>query len=608
MMKSFQDLGERRPERPAYILKALPRRCRCKTMVHYHLHCLPAACRMTRNMPTTPNNGGLTLRQLAEREERAFPTYPQVTRYFPAANIEDARGRLVRAIERGDGPGLIIGGPGTGKSLLLQVLATQYHERFDVVLPACARLCTRRALLQAILFELGLPYRVRDEGDLRLSLLDHLLSHEECPTGLLLLVDEAQTLSVGLLDELRVLTNLVRGGAPRVRLVLAGSSALEESFAHPDLESFSQRLSARCYLGPFGRDETAQFVRAQIAAGGASPEALFAPDAWEAIFEATDGVPRLVNQVCDRALVQANANGCTRIDRYIIQTAWADIQQLPAPWETPPPTTSPPAPLQVIEFGSLEETAEEERPSVDEWSAPIAAYCDVENDEPMVAEPTELDDEDLAPARAIHAPATRNGESPTTGSLPREEDGSDAAAKRADPFAEEFDEEEVVLDTFASWDDMFRRDTPRVHNRRDPEFAALIQSAISTAGVSEQIVTAPTCAAFRMSEAGVDDFEVAAMELLPEEPSDFLGAAEWPPLRLAVVPEPAPSASAAGPDDADEATTWSHGDAPHWNDAAGPIAADDDVPVLIVEDDTPSPHSPVRREEYRNLFSRLRGG
>src|SRR5689334_18295288 len=137
---------------------------------------------------------GHALHSLADREERAFPTYPQVSRYFPGGSIEDARTKLARAIERGDGPGLIIGGPGTGKSLLLQVLAAQYHEQFDIVLPACARLCTRRALLQSILFELGLPYRMRDEGDLRLSLLDHLLSKENCPTGLLLLVDEAQTL------------------------------------------------------------------------------------------------------------------------------------------------------------------------------------------------------------------------------------------------------------------------------------------------------------------------------------------------------------------------------------------------------------------------------
>src|SRR3954468_11284983 len=225
----------------------------------------------------------LTLRQLAEREERVFPSYPQVARYFPASSIDDARTQLGRSIERGNGPGLVIGGPGTGKSLLLQVLAAQYQEQFDVVLPACARLCTRRALLQSILFELGLPYRSRDEGELRLSLLDHLLSKEECPTGLLLLVDEAQTLQPALLDELQVLTNLVRGGAPRVRLILAGSSSLEECFADPQLESFSQRLSARCYLGSFNREETSQFIRAQLAASGVMPDDVFSGDACTAV-------------------------------------------------------------------------------------------------------------------------------------------------------------------------------------------------------------------------------------------------------------------------------------------------------------------------------------
>src|SRR6478609_10598262 len=241
----------------------------------YHRHRTVAA------MPNTVP----TLRQLAERDERVFPTYPQVSRYFPAASIEDARKRLGRAIERGDGPGVIIGGPGTGKSLLLQVLASQFHEKFDVVLPACARLCTRRALLQAILFELGLSYRSRDEGELRLSLLDHLLSKEECPSGLLLLVDEAQTLPPPLLDELRVLTNLVRGGQPRVRLILAGSSSLEECFTDPELESFSQRLSARCYLGPLGREEATQFVRAQVAACRVNPDDVFTADACSAVFE-----------------------------------------------------------------------------------------------------------------------------------------------------------------------------------------------------------------------------------------------------------------------------------------------------------------------------------
>ena len=123
----------------------------------------------------------------------------------------------------------------------------------------------------------------------------------------MLLVDEAQSLSPALLDELRVMTNLVHGGAPRVRLVLAGSAALEESFANVELESFSQRLSTRCYLAPMTRNETSQYIRAQIAASGGDPDELFVEDAAGAVFEATDGVPRLVNQLCDRALVMAEA-------------------------------------------------------------------------------------------------------------------------------------------------------------------------------------------------------------------------------------------------------------------------------------------------------------
>src|SRR5262245_22335847 len=323
-------------------------------------------------MPTPPTDSGSNLRRLLDSSELVFSAHPQVSHYFPSAAMEDARRRIKRAIDRGDGPALVVGAAGTGKSLLLQVLAAQYHKRYDVVLLACARICTRRALLQTILFELGLSYQHRDEGQLRLSLLDHLLSDNQCPTGLLLLVDEAQSLSTTLLDELRVMTNLMRGGSPRVRVVLAGSAALEESFADPELESFSQRLSARCYLAPLSREETSQFVRAQIAAAGVAPESVFAPDACDAVFDATDGVPRLVNQVCDRALLLACDENRALVDRHMIQMAWADLQQLPTTWSTPSASAAPAVTSQVIEFGSLAESP-------------------VEFAETAIVEPTELD-------------------------------------------------------------------------------------------------------------------------------------------------------------------------------------------------------------------------
>jgi type II secretory pathway predicted ATPase ExeA len=516
------------------------------------------------DMPTTTSPS--KLKQLAECEQRVFATYPLVSRYFPAAAVEDARQRLSRAIDRGDGPGLVIGAPGTGKSLLLQVLATQYHAKFDVVLLACARLCTRRAMLQAILFELGLPYKIRDEGDLRLSLLDHLLS-EQCPTGLILLVDEAQALPVPLLDELRILTNLVRGGLPRVRLILAGSSSLEESFAHPELESFSQRLAARCYLAPLNREETRQYILAHIAASGGTPDDVMDAEACTAVFDATDGVPRLVNQLCDRALQFAVADGRSCIDRQIVQLAWSDLQQLPTPWETPPVEDASQH-SDTIEFGNLN-------------SDRLVAVSDDEV-AAIIEEATELDIEvDIQPRiAAVDAPRVK----PTI------------ASNVDNPFAEKFDEEEVVLDNFAAWDDMFHRDAPRVANRRDPGFSTMVQAAIEASPVA------------------AERFEVTSIT----DAVDTAVPPSRPRLRLADVPESCTQESVAPPI-VKPSSAASSADA--LQEVLAAFAADrqelpevdcsfDEHPMLVIEEDAPqnAPSPPVRREEYRNLFSRLRSG
>lgn len=521
-------------------------------------------------MPTKTGTA-LSLLQLLDREDRVFPSYPQVARYFPAKSIEDARNRIGNAIERGTGPCLIIGGPGTGKSLLLQVLAAKYHEQFDIVLPACARLCTRRALLQSILFELGLPYRSRDEGELRLSLTEHLLSKEDCPAGLLLLVDEAQTLSVALLDELRVLTNLVRGAKPRVRLVLAGSSVLEEYFADPELESFSQRLAARCYLGPMSREETSQFIGAQLAACGVTPEHVFTTDSCAAVFEATDGVPRLVNQLCDRALAVASAQGAGQVDREVIQAAWADLQQLPAPWDTPHPVTEEPV-SEVVEFGDLDSTVENRTPTLRDEADARSSVAILRAK--FTEDDTELDVDDDEVVECISqtsvvAPARFQDESGST----------------ADPFAESFAEEEVVLDTFAAWDEMFRQNAPRVANRRDPGFATLVSAALEAS--DEESVSC------RTQDAADLSFEFDLQTII-DSIRDIEAIDDK---KIAVARNGRPSLKIA---DVSEATS----PAP----AAPELEKDT---VLIVEDDapTPSPVKPaVRREEYRNLFSRLRSG
>ncbi|MBW3599896.1 MAG: AAA family ATPase, partial [Planctomycetes bacterium] len=283
---------------------------------------------------------------------RPFAAAPTVALHHPVANFEKARTALVRCIEHGGAPGLVVGPAGVGKSLLCQMLAEQFRERFCVVMLTSARLCTRRALLQNILFELGLPYRDLEEGELRLSLIDYLANDEQAIQGMLLIVDEAHSLPTRLLEEIRMITNLVRDGKPRVRLILAGNARLEERFASPKLESFNQRIATRCYLEALGREETKAYIRSQLTAAGGSAAEVFCDDALSAVYDATGGVPRLVNQVCDHALVLACVGGVRRIDAAGIQEAWADLQQLPAPWhmESSPQES-------VVEFGRLDEAA-----------------------------------------------------------------------------------------------------------------------------------------------------------------------------------------------------------------------------------------------------------
>ena len=188
--------------------------------------------------------------------QRPFTAMPQTELYFPGAIIDAARETLARCIERGTGIGMLVGPSGMGKTLLCRLLAEQFEETLATAVLSSGRLSTRRNLFQAILYELGKPYRGLDEGEARIAIVDYLTLDEQCPDGMLLVIDEAHSLPLRLLEELRMLTNISRDGKPMVRLVLSGGCVLEERLANPRLDSFSQRIVARCYLEPLNRSET----------------------------------------------------------------------------------------------------------------------------------------------------------------------------------------------------------------------------------------------------------------------------------------------------------------------------------------------------------------
>jgi len=459
-------------------------------------------------------------------QRRPFLSAPSPKRYFAAAAIEEARQRIVRAIARNEGPAILVGGAGTGKSLLLAVLAEQFAAKMSVVTLAGAQLCTRKALLQVILCELGLPYRGMDEGELRLSILQHLRGHgapapantkdarhmvsrhrpdAAQPRRMLLLVDEADALPTRLLEELRVLTNVAADGLPLVSLVLGGSPILEERFADPQLDMFSQRIAARCYLAPLGREESMLYVSSQVAAAGIKPERLFTADALEAIHSATGGVPRLINQLGDQLSWMAEETGVAPLDAALVQQAWSDLQQLPAPWNSHGAAAGATADG-VIEFGDLDALGND-------------APTPTRRAEPLLRRQTDvLDGDDELPASIPFATAGPNrlleatldvdefdatieatehllesfdefdelevrpaNPAPTLGSFsetPFESRRDSTKATAQNPFDEPFDQEEIVLDPYAAFESELLRTAPHVLNRLDRAFAGELHRCV----------------------------------------------------------------------------------------------------------------------------------
>ncbi len=285
--------------------------------------------------------------------KRPFLAASTLDRYFPATSIEQTFQTTSRAIQRGEGPVAIFGGTGLGKTMCCLRIAESFRRNFEVVMLSSSQLITRRALLQNLLFELRMPYRDMTEGELRLSLMSRLQPSSENPTdGLVLVIDEAQTLSMKLLDEIRLLTNIVRNGIPRVRLVLCGTMRLEDCLSHPHMDSLNQRLAARCYLTPLSSQETGQYVIHKIELSGVEGSTVMTRDALDAIYRGSDGIPRLIDQLVDQSLLLACNDRERPVSAAMVGRAWCMLQQLPNPWSEPesiakssPFSTSSPTPV-----------------------------------------------------------------------------------------------------------------------------------------------------------------------------------------------------------------------------------------------------------------------
>jgi type II secretory pathway predicted ATPase ExeA len=246
--------------------------------------------------------------------ERPFRATPDSAGYYPATSHEQTLARLLQAVADDEGMVLLTGDPGTGKTLLCHVLLERLSGDVASAFVTNSHLGDRSALLQAVLYDLGLPYEGRGEQELRLALTDFLLRNYAAGRRAVLIVDEAQHLTPEVLEELRLLANLEARRARAVQVVLAAQPALLETLARPELAALAQRLAVRARLVPFGLEEAVDYLLHQLRTSGGRPQAIVTEEALEILARAGRGVPRLLNQAAHQALTLAFAAGATVAD------------------------------------------------------------------------------------------------------------------------------------------------------------------------------------------------------------------------------------------------------------------------------------------------------
>jgi general secretion pathway protein A len=262
--------------------------------------------------------------------EKPFAITPDPRYLFMSERHGEALAHLVYGVTESGGFMQLTGEVGTGKTTLVRtLLQNKLPNNADVAVVLNPRLSVVE-FLETICEELGI-LAPENRGSVKAlvdSLNGQLLRAHAEGRRVILVVDEAQNLSRDVLEQVRLLTNLETSKQKLLQIILIGQPELRELLAREDLRQLAQRITGRYHLEPLSRDETAQYIEHRLRVAGALGE-IFDSASKREVFRLTGGVPRLVNVICDRALLGAYSKETRRVNRRLVRSAAAEIKGIP---------------------------------------------------------------------------------------------------------------------------------------------------------------------------------------------------------------------------------------------------------------------------------------
>lgn len=232
----------------------------------------------------------------------------------------EALASLLYGIQERKGFIVLTGEVGTGKTLMIRAMLERLGQDVLVAYVVNPRLAFVE-LLSHVFAEFGIPERPHSKGDGVLILNQWLIQRLAEGKTPVLVLDEGQTLSRDVLEELRLLTNLETSHEKLLHCVLVGQPELEATLADPALRQLVQRVAVHHRIRPLSKAETGEYVRARLRAAGAADGQIFTKRAIRRVHARARGIPRVTNALCDAALILAYASGEREVTHRTIERA-----------------------------------------------------------------------------------------------------------------------------------------------------------------------------------------------------------------------------------------------------------------------------------------------
>ena len=261
--------------------------------------------------------------------EAPFSIAPDPRYLYLSQRHQEALAHLLYGVNGEGGFVLLTGDVGAGKTTICRCLLDQIPESCDVAYIFNPKL-TVEELLSTICVEFGIacPPGSTSIKVFVVCLTEHLLAANARGRREVLIIDEAQNLSADVLEQMRLLTNLETHQRKLLQIILLGQPELATMLARPELRQLAQRIVARYHLGPLTRTEVAAYVRHRLEVAGTT-RPLFPATLMGRLYRLTGGVPRVINVICDRALLGAFVQGKERVDSSTLAKAAREVFHQP---------------------------------------------------------------------------------------------------------------------------------------------------------------------------------------------------------------------------------------------------------------------------------------